>query len=112
VEVGRENFTWEEARSVSLLKNRPDSYPLEVTSVEDLGIIDASIFTPEKLQDAEQIGSAAFAENVNDRVAISKEINRLAVKDLGWYRRPRRPVVRKRRGLPGQVRYRGQRSCG
>ena len=49
VEVGREDFTWEEARRVSLAKNRPDRYPLEVTEVQDLGIIESSIFTPRAL---------------------------------------------------------------
>ena len=38
VEVGYdESITWEEARQISLLKNRTENYPLRVSSVEEFG---------------------------------------------------------------------------
>ncbi|MDH4009775.1 MAG: alpha/beta hydrolase [Desulfobacterales bacterium] len=43
VEMGPEGISWEEARRMSLLKNRTDNYPLKVVGVEELGILDRSI---------------------------------------------------------------------
>ena len=34
-----ETITWEEARRISLLKNRTSDYPLEVVDVEEFGIV-------------------------------------------------------------------------
>lgn len=47
-ELGSGEYTWEEARRISLLKNRTDKYPLKVTEVEEIGILDRSftVFTP------------------------------------------------------------------
>jgi esterase/lipase superfamily enzyme len=79
VEVGRENFTWEEARRVSLVKNRPGSYPLKVAETRDLGIVESSIFTPKSVLDAETAASDEFARLVNERLAQSR------VKDVYVY---------------------------
>jgi esterase/lipase superfamily enzyme len=38
-----DSITWEEARRVSLLKNRTEDYPLEVASVEEFGVLDRTI---------------------------------------------------------------------
>jgi len=38
-----DSITWEEARRVSLLKNRTENYPLEVNSVEEFGVLDRTI---------------------------------------------------------------------
>jgi len=43
IEMGPEGISWEEARRMSLLKNRTDKYPLKVVEVEELGILDKSI---------------------------------------------------------------------
>jgi esterase/lipase superfamily enzyme len=43
IEMGPEGISWEEARRVSLLKNRTENYPLKVVEVEELGILDRSI---------------------------------------------------------------------
>jgi esterase/lipase superfamily enzyme len=72
IEVGRENFTWEEARRVSLAKNRPDRYPLEVTQARELGIIESSIFTPKTLLEAEREAADAFATLINERLSRSR----------------------------------------
>jgi len=79
VEVGKADFTWEEARRVSLAKNRPDSYPLEVTGVRDLGIIASSMFTPRAQLEAEADAANAFAQLVNERLSRSR------VKDVYVY---------------------------
>jgi esterase/lipase superfamily enzyme len=79
VEVGREDFTWEEARRVSLAKNRPGSYPLEVTEVRELGVIASSMFTPAEDRESEREGLEAFARVVNERLAQSD------VKDVYLY---------------------------
>lgn len=39
-----ETMTWEEARRVSLLKNRTEDYPLEVDSVSEFGPLDSTIY--------------------------------------------------------------------
>lgn len=72
VKVAREDFTWEEARRISLAKNRPDRYPLEVTEIRDLGIIESSIFTPRKTLETEPKGKETFAALVNERLATSR----------------------------------------
>jgi len=43
IEMGPQGISWEEARRLSLLKNRTDKYPLKVVEVEELGILDKSI---------------------------------------------------------------------
>jgi esterase/lipase superfamily enzyme len=75
IKIGKKDITWEEARRISLLKNRAEAYPLKVTEVEELGILDRSItvFTPpdlitEKLyQPAER-----FSELVNEKLKLSQ----------------------------------------
>ena len=51
IEIGNQEITWEEARRVSLMKNRTDNYPLKLTRVEELGILDRSfhMFMPQDL---------------------------------------------------------------
>jgi len=34
IQIGKEGITWEEARRISLLKNRTDKYPIKVTGAE------------------------------------------------------------------------------
>jgi esterase/lipase superfamily enzyme len=43
IEMGPQGISWEEARRMSLLKNRTDNYPLKVVGVEELGVLDRSI---------------------------------------------------------------------
>ena len=42
IESVRVNMTWEEARRISLAKNRTDKYPIRVSGVEEWGILDRS----------------------------------------------------------------------
>lgn len=72
IALGKEGYTWEEARRVSLLKNRTDKYPLKVVAVDELGILDRTltVFTPRETT-PEQPHAAAqrFAATVNARLA-------------------------------------------
>lgn len=69
IEVGKANFTWEEARRVSLAKNRPDHYPLEVTDIQEFGVIDTSIFSPREEREEQTAGAVKFVAAVNERLA-------------------------------------------
>jgi len=75
VTAGKEGMTWEEARRISLLKERPEDYPLKVTDVREDGILESStnLFT-ENLVDKDQrhLPGAHFAAKVNAKLAISK----------------------------------------
>jgi esterase/lipase superfamily enzyme len=43
VKLGEGDFTWEEARQVSLLKNRTEDYPIQVAEVTEFGVLPESI---------------------------------------------------------------------
>lgn len=43
LEVGDTNITWEEARRISLLKNRPSSYPIKVSGVSEFGVLASTV---------------------------------------------------------------------
>ena len=76
VKMGEGHYTWEEARQISLLKNRGGNYPLKVTAVDEIGILDSSFsyFTPpeKKLPDPKAPGRQ-FAQLINAKLAISKK---------------------------------------
>ena len=75
IKAGKKDITWEEARRISLLKNRTDKYPIKVTEVEELGILDRSItvFTPPDLITKELYQPAErFAELVNEKLKQSQ----------------------------------------
>jgi esterase/lipase superfamily enzyme len=82
VTVGKEGMTWQEARQISLLKERPEDYPLKVTDVQEVGILDRSInVLTESLADRGQghLPGEQFTAKVNAKLAISK------VKDIFIY---------------------------
>lgn len=75
LEVGVENFSWEEARKISLLKNRPGNYPLKISSVEEIGILDRSVseFTDQALSGVSpEKPRQRFIELINRKLALSK----------------------------------------
>jgi esterase/lipase superfamily enzyme len=75
ITVGKEGMTWEETKKISLLKERPQEYPLKVSNVRETGILERSInaFT-------EDLGGRGegprtdeqFAAQVNAKLAISR----------------------------------------
>lgn len=74
LEVGKEDFTWEEARRVSLHKNRAKNYPLAVTGIERIGVIDQSIsvFTdPAFISKHPEKPRERFIKLINQKLAVS-----------------------------------------
>lgn len=72
--LGKTDVTWEEARRISLLKNRPDSYPIKITEAQELGILDRSytVFTtPGELGAEDHKPAERFAEKINKKLSLS-----------------------------------------
>lgn len=75
VKLARADITWEEARRVSLLKNRSEKYPIEVSEIEEFGGLDRSatpFLPPDALGSDPHLPAAEFAAAVNTRLAASK----------------------------------------
>lgn len=75
VELARADITWEEARRISLLKNRTDKFPIRVSGVEEYGVLDrsATVFEePDTLGEDPHAAAASFAAAVNAKLAQSK----------------------------------------
>ena len=74
IKLGKGDLSWEQAREVSLLKNRGQDYPLSITDTTEYGVLDSSrsaIFKSEaeaKLESANK----QFATLVNRKLAHSK----------------------------------------
>jgi len=82
ITFGDSDITWDEARRISLLKNRPDSFPLSVSGVQESGILSSSIsvFTPEEIAATVDDGpSREFVREIENRLARSP------VKDIFIY---------------------------
>lgn len=76
IALGKQGYTWEEARRVSLLKNRTDKYPLKVEAVDELGILDRTFtaFTPhEIIPEKPHEAAQGFAATINERLAASSK---------------------------------------
>ena len=75
VKLARADITWEEARRLSLAKNRSEKYPIEVSDIEEFGGLDrsATAFLPPDAFGADpHVPAAEFAAAVNSRLATSK----------------------------------------
>ena len=75
VKLARANITWEEARRISLAKNRSEKYPIRVSGVDEYGILDrsaASLAIPEQLGEDPHAAARAFADAVNNKLENSK----------------------------------------
>jgi len=75
-ETGPEGFSWEMARRVSLLKNRTDKYPVKLSGVDEIGILNRSVtvFTPtELIPDNPDEAGRRFAERINAKLAHSNK---------------------------------------
>lgn len=82
ISLGDGNIDWEEARRISLLKNRPGKYPLKVASVSEFGILDSTIH--EFLAAEARAGYADYAE-ASFTEAINTKLERSALKDIVIY---------------------------
>jgi esterase/lipase superfamily enzyme len=75
VSLHEADVSWEELRKISLLKERPDKYPIKVTGIEEFGILEDTIppfaergdYSPQTLD-----GDEEFANAVNQQLARSK----------------------------------------
>jgi len=72
---GDTDVSWDEARRISLLKNRAGSFPLKVSDIQEYGILEdsVSIFTPRKV--ASRVGEAPtreFIDAIEERLARSQ----------------------------------------
>lgn len=75
IKLTKGELEWEEARRVSLLKNRSDKYPLQVDTVTELGVLGSSLdplFTDPALIAGVDDTGKEFAQGINDRLAQSK----------------------------------------
>ncbi len=65
------SVTWEEARRISLLKNRTQDYPLEIDTLTVFGPLEATVaLFVDGIERSEKAGSL-FAEEINRRLAVS-----------------------------------------
>jgi len=76
VELGKEGITWEEARQISLAKNRTESYPLRVNSITDFGILESTVpwafYNRDEIPDEVLDGDEEFIKAINEKLAVSK----------------------------------------
>ncbi len=66
-----EEITWEEARRISLLKNRTTNYPLEVVSVEEFGILAETVRPFDPAPALDDAPKQRFVEEIDARLAAS-----------------------------------------
>ncbi|MBW2540146.1 MAG: hypothetical protein JRE27_11145, partial [Deltaproteobacteria bacterium] len=75
IKFGDGSITWEETRRISLLKNRTDQYPLTISDVTEIGILDRSLTVFDPTYNVEghlhQAGER-FAGLINEKLALSK----------------------------------------
>jgi len=67
-----ESITWEEARRVSLLKNRTDQYPLEVSNVDIFGVLDRSVGAMDDETPISPEPGRRLSEEIDKRLAVSR----------------------------------------
>ena len=67
-----DDMTWEEARRISLLKNRTDNFPLQVTGVEEFGVLERTISPFDGVTERSPDSGIRFSEEINKRLAGSQ----------------------------------------
>jgi len=75
ITLGDNKLDWEEARRISLLKNRTDKYPLQLAAVEEFGVLDRSVselIDPALLPADLRAPAETFAGLVDSKLAISR----------------------------------------
>ena len=74
VELVGEDISWEEARRISLDKDRSKNYPIRVSGIDEYGILDRSaipFIAPEELGQDPHAAARSFAGAVNAKLANS-----------------------------------------
>ena len=75
ITLGESDMTWEEARQISLLKNRTRKYPIKISGVEEFGILDRSnniAIQPETLGPKARLPANRFAAKINAKLTASQ----------------------------------------
>ena len=71
IQVGKGGYTWQEARQISLLKERDEDYPLQVKGVEEYGVVSQSLtawFDPAGFDRGPE---ERFVKEINARMAAT-----------------------------------------
>ncbi len=69
IQLGKdETMSWEEARKITLLKNRTEKYPLKVTGVENFGILENTLRPSATIKATGDITGERFSREVNQRL--------------------------------------------
>lgn len=79
--LGEGEFTWEEARRISLLKNRTENFPIQVTQVQEFGVMPESITA---LQDPTEWDADPAATDEFVR-RVQAQLDRSRLKDITIY---------------------------
>ena len=75
VKMAGVEMSWEEARRISLAKNRSKKYPIQVVGINEYGILDRSatpLISPDQLGEDPHAAARSFADAVNTKLADSK----------------------------------------
>ncbi len=77
VQLGESQIDWQEAREISLLKSRPDKFPVTVQNVEEWGVLTSTVpfwvdlsLVPDGIQTDD--ATDRFADAINAQLARSK----------------------------------------
>ena len=77
IQLGQSQTDWRQAREISLLKSRPDKFPLKVQSVEEWGVLKSTVpfwvdlsLVPDGIQTED--ATDKFADAINAQLANSK----------------------------------------
>ena len=76
IQLGEGDITWDELKQVSMLKNRTVNFPLQVTAVDEYGILDVSIdtYAPPEVQALKTpVPATQFATRINARLASANK---------------------------------------
>ncbi len=76
VELGKEGVTWEEARQISLAKNRTEKYPIKISGATEFGILENTVpwafYNRDEIPDDVLDGDEEFVKAINEKLAVSK----------------------------------------
>jgi len=76
VELGKEGVTWDEARQISLAKNRTESYPIKINGATEFGILENTVpwafYNRDEIPEEVLDGDEEFVNAINEKLAVSK----------------------------------------
>ena len=72
VRLGQDDsMTWEQARRISLLKNRTEEYPLEVIGIDEFGTLEQTVPPADDQTERSPAPGRRFIEEVNERLTVA-----------------------------------------